>query len=126
MPFDNPFEGPFGDVRILMDARSRIADADRWLQRGFRHGDRHCLVATLSLACKSRNFDRPNETERRLTKLLAKQLPHSYWVRMIFITSRQRLILFNDLRCTQHEDVLALFDRTIEHLACRVPLCTVL
>ena len=74
MPFDNPPQAPIGDVAILMDARSRIADPSRWLQYSFQDGDRHCLVAALSLACGSPSFDIPNETERRLAKHLAKQM----------------------------------------------------
>jgi hypothetical protein len=37
--------------------------------------------------------------------------------------ARQRLISLNDARCTTHEDVIALFDRTISHLASVGPVC---
>jgi hypothetical protein len=76
MPFDNPSQAPIGDVAILIDARSRIADPSRWLKHGFQDGDRHCLVAALSLACDGPKFGIPNETERRLARQLAKQVCH--------------------------------------------------
>ena len=64
MPFDNPSQAPIGDVAILMDARDRIADPSRWMKNDLQDGDRHCLIAALSLACGSCSFDDPNETER--------------------------------------------------------------
>src|SRR6266487_876088 len=119
MPFDNPYHAPIGDVAILMDARDRIADPSRWLKHGFQNGDRHCLVAALSLACGSHSFDNPNETERRLTKFLAKQMPLnrgiSKWVAVV--RSRSGLMMFNDHRRTRHDDVVTLFDRAIDHVA---------
>ena len=105
MPFDNPPQAPFGDAAILMDARRRVADPSRWLKHGFQDGDRHCLVAALSLACDSPRFDNPNETERRLAKHLAKQMPLgrdiSRWV--AFVSPRHGLMVFNDHRRTRHE-----------------------
>ena len=68
MPFDNAFDGPFGDIQILMDARRRIADSGHWVKGQFRNGDRRCLVAALSEASLSPGFDRPNQTERRLAQ----------------------------------------------------------
>ena len=113
MPFDNPPQAPFGDAAILMDARRRVADPSRWLKHGFQDGDRHCLVAALSLACDSPRFDNPNETERRLAKHLAKQMPLgrdiSRWV--AFVSPRHGLMAFTDHRRTRHDDVMALFDR---------------
>ena len=124
MPFDNPYQAPIGDVAILMDARSRIADPSRWMQNGFQDGDRHCLVAALSLACGSPSFDNPNETERRLAKHLAKQMPlsrgFSKWV--AFVSPRHGLMMFNDHRRTRHDDVMGLFDRAIDHVARKAPL----
>jgi hypothetical protein len=123
MPFDNPHETPFGDVELLMDARGRISDPNKWTKGRFRDGDRHCLVAALSLAAGSRNYTRPNRTERRLAGHLAEQFPpgRSILMRITFITARQRLIWFNDGSRTKHEDVMALFDRTVDHLAGKVP-----
>jgi hypothetical protein len=119
MPFDNPPQAPIGDVAILMDARSRIADPSRWLQYGFQNGDRHCLVAALSLASGSPSFDIPNETERRLAKHLAKQMSLgrdiSRWV--TFVSPRHGLMMFNDRPRTRHDDVMGLFDRAIDHVA---------
>ena len=74
MPFDNPHQTQFGDIEILTDARNRISDQDTWIKGRFRDGDRHCLVDALSLASGSRGIDLPNRTERRLARLLAKQL----------------------------------------------------
>ena len=124
MPFDNPSQAPIGDAVILMDARDRIADPSRWLKHGFRDGDRHCLVAALSLACGSRTFDNPNETERRLAKFLAKQMPlncgFSKW--MTLVSPRNGLMTFNDHRWTCHDDVMGLFDRAIDHATRKAPL----
>jgi hypothetical protein len=124
MPFDNPYQTPFGDFEILTDARSRISNHDRWVQGRFRDGDRHCLVAALSLASGSRSFDLPNRTERRLAKVLASQLPRRvpFWMRIRFIPARQRLMWFNDSYRTSHEDVMALFDRTNYHLGRAAPV----
>ena len=36
--------------------------------------------------------------------------------------ARRRLIAFNDDPLTHHEDVIALFDRAIEHLASTAPV----
>jgi hypothetical protein len=124
MPFDNPYHAPIGDVAILMDARDRIADPSRWLKHGFQDGDRRCLVAALSLASGSRSFDDPNETERRLTKLLAKQVPlnrgFGKWAALV--SPRNGLMMFNDHRRTRHDDVVGLFDRAIEHVSRKAAL----
>jgi hypothetical protein len=124
MPFDNPSQAPIGDVAILMDARDRIADPSRWLKHGFRDGDRHCLVAALSLASGSRSFDNPNEAERRLAKQLAKHVPlnrgFAKWAALV--SARNGLMMFNDHRRTRHDDVMGLFDRAIDHAAMKAPL----
>jgi len=124
MPFDNPHEMPFGDIEILRDARARISHRCDWVQGCFRDGDRHCLVAALSLASDSRSFRRSNPTERRLARLLARELPEAapFWARSRFIPARQRLMWFNDNAGTHHADVMALFDRTIDHLAKVIPV----
>ena len=54
MPFDAPYQTPFGDIELLTDARSRICNRKSWVQDHFTNGDRYCLVAALSLACASR------------------------------------------------------------------------
>ena len=119
MPFDALFQAPFGDIELLTDARSRISNRGSWVQNSFRDGDRHCLIAALSLACGSRSFQMPNRTERRLARLIAKQIPlHApFMTRCGLIPARQRLMSLNDYPGTTHEDVLVLFDRTIGHLA---------
>ena len=72
MPFDNPFEVPFDDIHLLMNARARIASPHCWLQGRFRKGDRYCLVGALSAECDSRSVRLPNRTERRLARRLAQ------------------------------------------------------
>lgn len=124
MPFDIPHQPPVGDLHTLLDARGRISDQRSWLKGGFQNGHRHCLVGALSLACGSRTFDTPSRTERRLVRLLAKHLPPKapLWVRVSLLPARYRLMLFNDHRRTTHDDVLALFDRTIFTVATEVPV----
>ena len=75
MPFDAPYQTPFGDIELLTDARSCIFKRDTWIQGQFQDGNRRCLVAALSLVSGSRRSDMPNRTERRLVRLLAAQLP---------------------------------------------------
>ena len=122
MPFDNAHQVPFGDLEILRDARGRIAEEGNRCKGDFRDGDRHCLVAALSLAAGSSDFRTPNGTERRLAQRLVTQLPTSapLRIRLRFMPVRQRLMYFNDDERTTHSDVVALYDRTIEHLTSRV------
>ena len=119
MPFDAPYQTPFGDIELLTDARSRISNRKTWVQGSFQDGDRHCLVAALSLACGSRSFQLPNQTEKRLARLIVKQIPPDapFMTRCRLIPARKRLMSLNDDRRTTHQDVMALFDRTISHLA---------
>jgi hypothetical protein len=42
---------------------------------------------------------------------------------MSFFTARRRLIWFNDCRHTKHEEIIALFDRTIDKLTRDMPVC---
>jgi hypothetical protein len=123
MPFDNPHQAPINDLEILIDARERISGENSWLKRCFTNEKRHCLVAALSLACGSRSFYAPSKTERRLARLLAKQLSPATPLRMRtrLMPARSRLMLFNDHRRTRQEDVVALFDRTICCLASKAP-----
>jgi hypothetical protein len=123
MPFDNPHQTPFSDLELLMEARDRISRKEAWVQGHFRKEGRYCLVASLSLTCRS--FGMPNRTEQRLSRLLAMQMPSDapFWVRHRFMPARRRLIAFNDDLLTQHDDVIALLDRAIEHLASTAPVC---
>jgi hypothetical protein len=124
MPFDNPHEKPFGDIELLLAARSRISSGDHWIKRQFQNGDRYCLVAVLSVTAGSQSYNHANRVERRLTRLLAKQLAWSFaflTVKSLF-TARWHLMCFNDNPRTTHEDVMALFDRTIDHLAVKAPV----
>ncbi len=122
MPFDNPHQVPTGDVELLMDARNRICTRGLWVQGYFSNGNRHCLVAALSLACGSNSFQAPSRTELRIARLLVEQLPAktTLWAKIRLLPARQRLMAFNDDLRTRHEDVLALFDRTIAHLHSKV------
>ena len=123
MPFDNPHQAPFGDAELLQDARRRISNRNDWVQGRFRDGDRRCLVAALSEVSRSPDFEMPNRVERRLVRLLDAQLPagRRIWARLRFFTARQRLMWFNDDPRTSHADVMALFDRTIDYLAGKMP-----
>jgi hypothetical protein len=124
MPFDNPHHSPIGDVDLLLDARRLISDRRDWVQGRFQEGNRRCLVAALSSVSGSRDFDAANRVERRLTRLLARQLPsRPFWSRLRSLTARRRLIWFNDDRRTKHEDVIALFDCTIDELTRGLPVC---
>jgi hypothetical protein len=115
MPFDNLNRAPFGDLDLLMDARSRISSRDSWVQGQFRDGERECLVAALSVVSGSRSFSTPNPTERRLARILAAHLTsRQFWTRIMLIPARRRLIMFNDDPRTRHNDILALFDRAID------------
>jgi hypothetical protein len=124
MPFDNPHQTPFGDLELLMETRGRISRREAWIRGHFRKGVRYCLVASLSLTCGSRSFGIPNRKEQRLSRLIAMQMPSNgpFWIRYRFMPARRRLIAFNDDLRTQHEDVLALLDRTIDHLARAAPI----
>jgi hypothetical protein len=124
MPFDNPHHSPIGDVDLLLDARRLISDRRDWVQGRFQDGNRRCLVAALSSVSGSRDFDAANRVERRLTRLLARQLlSRPFWSRLRSLTARRRLIWFNDDRRTKHEDVIALFDCTIDELTRGLPVC---
>jgi hypothetical protein len=95
MPFDNPYQTSVGDVELLWDAQRSIARRGDWVQGRYQDGDRHCLVAALSIAAGSRSFTTPNRLERRLARLLASELPlTTFWARMNFLTGRQRLMWF--------------------------------
>ena len=123
MPFDSPYQIPFGDIELLMDARSRISDHKSWVRHRFQDGDSHCLVAALSLACGSRSFQMPNRTEKRLARVMVKQIAPDapFLTRCGLMPARMRLMSLNDGPRTTHADVMALFDRTIDHLAYMVP-----
>lgn len=123
MPFDNPHQIPFGDTQLLREARSRISSRADWVQGRFRDGRRECLVAALSVVSGSRSFNMPNSTERRLARLLAVHIPpRRFWTRVKLLPARQRLIIFNDSFCTKHEDVMAVFDHTIDQLVSKAPI----
>jgi len=122
MPFDNPHYALNGDLQILIDARDRISGQDSWLKHSFKDGDHHCLIGALSVACGSRSLNAPNRTERRLTRVLAKQLPlrAPWWTSISPMPARLRLTWWNDELRTTHEEVLALYDRAISALATTV------
>jgi hypothetical protein len=123
MPFDNPPQGPLSDVEILLDARSRIDDPHCWLKGEFSKENRYSLVVALALACQNPQFDQPSRTGRRLILAMARQLPRGWGrlQRIICFRPMHRLIRFNDSPRTTHDDVMALFDRTIQYLAVMAP-----
>jgi hypothetical protein len=136
MPFDNPHQTPFGDLELLLDARRLISDRGHWVKRRFQDGNRRCLVAALSSVSVSQGSGLGSRVERRLSQLLAsraerrlsrllvRQLPpRMFWSRMKILPARQRLMLFNDDPRTRHEDVIALVDRTIDHLIINALVC---
>jgi hypothetical protein len=47
MPFDNLHRTQFGDIDLLLDARSRLSNKTDWVQGRFRDGDRVCLAASV-------------------------------------------------------------------------------
>jgi hypothetical protein len=110
-------------VEILLDARSRIDDPHCWLKGEFSK-ENGSLVAALALACRNPQFDQPSRTGRRLILVMARQLPRgcSRLQRIICFRPMHRLMRFNDSPRTTHDDVIALFDRTIQHLAAMAPL----
>jgi hypothetical protein len=123
MPFDNPHQTPFGDLELLLDARRLISDRGHWVKRRFQDGNRRCLVAALSSVSVSKGSRLASRVERRLSRLLALQLPSRVlWSRVKIIPARQRLMLFNDDPGTRHEDVVALFDRAIDDLTVKAPV----
>ena len=65
----------------------------------------------------------PNRTEKRLAREMAKQLAPDapFMTRCMLLPARMRLMSLNDEPLTTHEDVMALFDRTIGHLALLPP-----
>lgn len=117
MPFDG-LQGPSGDIARLLDARSRIAQPHHWIKRTLKDGDRYCLVGALSVACGSLSVEPATETERRLVRALAGHLPKKrrFLSRIRLRSARRDLMAFNDNPATRHADVMALFDRTVEHL----------
>lgn len=123
MPFDNAYSYPSPDVALLMDARSRILCRASWVQGCLQEGNRRCLIGALSLACGSRSFVIPNKTEQRLARLIATQIPPNapFVLRLELIPARRRLMWFNDAPSTRHEDVMKLFDRSIQSLTAEVP-----
>jgi hypothetical protein len=123
MPFDNPHQTQFGDIDLLLDARSRLSSSGGWVQQRYQDGNRLCLVAALSVAAGSPDFRTPNRAERELARLVAAQLPDTVprWARFRLFSARQRLMWFNDSPRTKHEDVVALIGRTIDCALSRAP-----
>jgi hypothetical protein len=87
------------------------------IQGQFRDGDGPCLVAALSMASGNTGFDRPNRTERRLTKMLVIELPRNGGLsKCIFMGSaKYRMMMFNGHHRAAHKDALTMLEGTIEH-----------
>ena len=109
-----------GAARVVSDAPSRSSR-----ERASSLGVSSAVVAALSLAAGSRHFNMPNKTERRLARLLAAQIPPptSLFKRITLLSARQRLIRYNDSFGTSHQEVIALFDRSIHYLASEASAC---
>lgn len=114
MPFDAPLgrgdPDPDPDVRALRRAKSLINHPSRWLQQKFSIDQEMCSVFAVQFACMSNR-----KRQKRLLRVLANELPVHYRY-LIFMTSRQKVISFNDRRTTKHAAVMALFDRAIRRL----------
>ena len=123
MPFDNPNQNPTGDVQLLWDARTKVAEKSSWVQGRYSDVQRLCLAAALSVVAGSRSFDAPNRLERRLARLVAGQLPETvpFWTRIWFLTGRQRLVWYNDEPSTTHQDILSLLDRALHRAMQQMP-----
>jgi hypothetical protein len=63
MRFDNPYRTSFGEVEPLWATRGCLASRGDWVQGRFQDGDRHCLVAALSIA-KLRHAEPTGATDR--------------------------------------------------------------
>jgi hypothetical protein len=122
VPFDHLNPAPNQRSGNPFGARNRIESPGRWVQQQFEHGDRHCLAATLAVARNKESFCASNTGERRLTRMLAEQLPSesSWQARFEPVSARRRLMPFNEDCPAQHADAIALIDRTIRHQVCRV------
>jgi hypothetical protein len=98
------------DALLLMSARERVRT--HWTKNNYQDHDRYCMVGALAVACGNRRFRLPTWRERRLARLVAKELP--FRIFLCWLTGRARLIVFNDSKKTKRHDVLGLFDRAIE------------
>jgi hypothetical protein len=121
MPFDSLNQNRTGDLELLWDARSKIADEASWVQGRYSDGQRLCLVAALCVVAGSRSFQ-TSHLERRLARLIAAQLPKRALMR--FVTGRQRLMWYNDNPGTSHRDVLGLLDKAIDCAMRQTPVYT--
>jgi len=128
-------------VELVPGARMQFICSGR--HRGPYPGWSHTLVRELAaypdvtavewrdiipaLAAGSFDLRLSNCVERRLARLLVAQLPKTALlsVRISLCTARYRLMCFNDHPRMQHQDVLSVCDRAIDHLAHQTVVCTI-
>lgn len=117
MPFDAMVAQSPSDADLLCRARSYIDTPNRWLKGAYmiKSQRRYCATAALAKACNVRRFWRSNNQLRHLTRLLVKELPREGVFSRWCLTSRARLVHFNDQATTSHQDMMALFNRAITH-----------
>jgi len=123
MPFDNLPEPsqPSREVQLLRLARDSIGRQRFWTQGRWMTPDgRMCAVMAIRQVC-THCLDRTERRQmaRRLIWLVQREMPLGRRIMMCWMTSRQRLIWFNDSRNTTHRQVMGLFNLAIERLEWR-------
>jgi hypothetical protein len=118
MPFDNPRPGPLTDIEILVGCAKSDRQPELLAEGPLQEITPALPHRRTGVACNNPQFDEPSRTGRRMTLAMARQLPRGWGrlQRMICFRPRKRLIRFNDNPRMTHDDVMALFDRTIQHL----------
>ena len=120
MPFDvfDPRPEPTNDGELLRLAQQMIADERFWIKLAWSSQTsfgttQYCPVAAIALACNNTNFRQPTKLERRLCRLLVRQMPLRGGLWRLLVTSRLRVRIYNDHARTTHADIMRLFDAAI-------------
>lgn len=119
MPFDNlPEREPSREVQLLLRARNRIGSRQRWVQGKWMTPDgRMCMVMAVQGVCADiKQRAERRRMIRRLLRRLDRETPLRRRIILCWLSSRQRLICYNDKRLTTHPQVLGVFHRAIERL----------
>ena len=115
MPFDG-FSQSHPDIERLQKARTRLTWG--WVQHHYHHHGAVCISQAITMTC--------GDDAARIRRLVARELPFPY--RLLFFSTRVKIIMFNDHRGTTYEMALGLFDRAIarqeEHIGeyCPCPI----
>ena len=119
MPFDNlPEPEPSREVQLLRLARDSISNRSQWVQNKWKAPDGGmCMVMAIQSVCSTIKPRR--RMMRRLLRALDRETPLQRRVVLCWLSSRQRLVCYNDRRMTTHKDVMGLFHRAIERLEWR-------